>query len=260
MSNAKEHEVKKDAGAGKDVPVKDAGKAADKAAGKDRGKTAGKEAEKTPREPKVTPRLRTRYFQKVVPALMQRTGYKNIMQVPRLEKIVINTGMGAAIADAKIMDEAVACIRDISGQKPVVTRAKKAISNFKLRENAPIGCKVTLRGDRMWEFFDRLVSIAIPRIRDFRGLSRKSFDGHGNYTIGIKEQIVFLEIDRDKVSRVSGMDITLGTSAKTDAEGLALLEELGMPFQKQGTEGSEKKKKKAAKKTDDEKKETEGNE
>lgn len=184
-------------------------------------------------EPKLTPRMRTHYGDKAVPALMTRFGYKNVMQVPRLQKICLNIGMGAAVADAKLMDEAVACLRDISGQKPVVTRAKKAISNFKLRENAPIGCKVTLRGDRMWEFFDRLVAIAIPRIRDFRGLPRKSFDGQGNYTLGIKEQIVFLEIDRDKVSRISGMDITLCTSAKSNDEGFALLEEMGMPFRKQ---------------------------
>jgi large subunit ribosomal protein L5 len=142
-------------------------------------------------------------------------------------------GVGDAITEAKLIDEAVACLRDITGQKPVVTRARRAISNFKLRENQPIGCKVTLRGDRMWEFFDRLVSIAIPRIRDFRGLSRKSFDGHGNYTLGVKEQIVFLEIDRDKVSRVSGMDITICTTAKNTDESLALLEEMGMPFRKQ---------------------------
>ena len=191
-----------------------------------------KEEPKAVNEPKVTPRMQKRYAETVVPALMQKFGFKNIMQVPHLQKIQMNIGMGAATADAKLMDEAVACIRDISGQKPVVTRAKKAISNFKLRENMPIGVKVTLRNRRMWEFFDRLVAIAIPRIRDFRGLSRKSFDGRGNYTMGIKEQVVFLEIDRDKVSRIHGMDITICTSAKNNEEGLALLEELGMPFRK----------------------------
>ncbi|MBN1130654.1 MAG: 50S ribosomal protein L5 [Chitinispirillaceae bacterium] len=180
----------------------------------------------------MTPRLLIRYKEKVVPALKQRFSYTNIMQVPAIQKIVINICMGAATTDAKLLDEAVNCVRDISGQKPVVTKAKKAISNFKLRENAAIGCKTTLRGRKMWEFFDRLVSIAIPRIRDFRGLSRKSFDGQGNYTLGIKEQIVFLEIDRDKVSRISGMDITICTSARNNEEGLALLEELGMPFRK----------------------------
>ena len=163
---------------------------------------------------------------------MKRFGYANVMQVPRVEKVVINMGVGAATGDAKLLDEAVACVRDISGQKPVVTRAKKAISNFKLRENMPIGTKVTLRNVRMWEFLDRLIAIAIPRIRDFRGLPRKSFDGQGNYTLGVKEQIVFLEVDRDKVSRITGMDITICTSAKNDEEGLALLEELGMPFRK----------------------------
>lgn len=191
-----------------------------------------KKAEPVEAEPKGFPRMRKRYVEIAVPALMKRFGYKNIMQVPRFQKIQLNIGMGGATADAKLMDEAVACIRDITGQKPVVTRAKKAISNFKLRENMPIGVKVTLRRRRMWEFFDRLVAIAIPRIRDFRGLSRKSFDGQGNYTMGVKEQVVFLEIDRDKVSRVHGMDITICTSAKNNEEGLALLEEMGMPFRK----------------------------
>lgn len=202
-----------------------------------KGKETKKESKKESKEavapePKMTPRMRTRYAASVVPALMKKMGYLNIMQVPRLDKIVINIGMGAATSEAKLLDEAVACLRDITGQKPVVTRARKAISNFKLRENMPIGCKVTLRGARMWEFFDRLVSIAIPRIRDFRGLSRKSFDGKGNYTLGIKEQIVFLEIDRDKVARIAGMDITICTTANNNEHGLALLEEMGMPFRK----------------------------
>lgn len=178
------------------------------------------------------PRMREKYQKNTIPALMKRFGYKNVMQVPRLEKIVINMGVGDATSDAKLIDEAVMTLREISGQKPVVTRAKKAISNFKLRENMPIGCKVTLRSVRMWEFFDRLVSITIPRTRDFRGLSRKSLDGFGNYTLGIKEQIVFLEIDRDKVSKISGMDICICTTAQNNEEGLALLEELGMPFRK----------------------------
>lgn len=178
------------------------------------------------------PRMREKYEKSVIPALMKRNGYANPMQVPKLDKVVINMGVGAATGDSKLIDEAVMCLREISGQKPVITRAKKAISNFKLRENMPIGCKVTLRGERMWEFFDRLVSITIPRVRDFRGLLRKSFDGFGNYTLGIKEQIVFMEIDRDKVSKISGMDICICTSAKTDEEGLALLEEMGMPFRK----------------------------
>ena len=177
-------------------------------------------------------RMREKFYKTVVPALQKRLDYKNVNQIPRLEKIVLNMGVGDAVSDAKLLDEAVMCMKQITGQKPIVTRARIAISNFKLRENMPIGCKVTLRQDRMWEFFDRLVSITIPRIRDFRGLPRKSFDGFGNYTMGIKEQIVFLEIDRDKVSKISGMDISICTSAKTNEEGLALLEELGMPFRK----------------------------
>lgn len=178
------------------------------------------------------PRMWEKYHKQAVPGLMKRYGYKNAMQVPKLEKIVLNMGVGGATQDAKMIDEAVACLRDITGQKPVVTRAKKAISNFKLRENMPIGCKVTLRSKRMWEFLDRLISITIPRIRDFRGLPRRSFDGFGNYTLGIKEQIVFLEIDRDKVSKITGMDICICTTAKNNEEGFALLEELGMPFRK----------------------------
>lgn len=181
---------------------------------------------------KYVPRMLEKYNKSVVPALTSRLGFRNRMQVPRIEKIVLNMGVGDAVSDAKLIDEAVMCLRDITGQKPVVTKAKKAISNFKLRENMPIGCKVTLRKERMYEFFDRLVGITIPRIRDFKGLSRKSFDGCGNYTLGIKEQIVFLEIDRDKVSRVTGMDICICTSAKTNEEALALLEEMGMPFRK----------------------------
>ena len=154
------------------------------------------------------------------------------MLIPKLDKIVINMGVGEAVADQKLMEEALATMRNISGQKPVVCLSKKAISNFKLRENLPIGCKVTLRGNRMYEFFDRLVAIVIPRIRDFRGLSRKSFDGNGNYALGLKEQIVFLEVDRDKVTNISGMDICICTSTPKDEWALALLEELGMPFRK----------------------------
>ncbi len=183
-------------------------------------------------EVKKLPRTKERYMKEVVPALKQKCGFVNVMQAPRLEKIVLNMGVGKAIQDAKLIDEAVACLRDISGQKPVITRAKKAISNFKLRKAQAIGCKVTLRGNRMYEFFDRLVSVAIPRIRDFRGLSRKSFDGNGNYTLGIKEQVVFVEIDRDKISSVNGLDVCICTTAKTDELGLALLEEMGMPFRK----------------------------
>jgi len=176
--------------------------------------------------------MRDMYFTTVVPALKEKFGYKNVMQVPRLDKIVLNTGVGKAVQDSKLIDEAVMVMTNISGQKPVITKAKKAISNFKLRKNLAIGVKVTLRGNRMYEFFDRLVAITIPRIRDFKGLSRKSFDGNGNYTLGIKEQIVFAEVDRDKVTNISGMDICICTTAKTDEQGLGLLEEMGMPFRK----------------------------
>jgi len=184
-----------------------------------------------PEVKKIT-RMREKYLKEAVPALKQKFGFANVMQVPKLDKIVLNMGVGRAIQDAKLVDEAVMVLRDITGQKPVITRAKKAISNFKLRQGQAIGCKVTLRGNRMYEFFDRLVAVAIPRIRDFRGLSRKSFDGKGNYTMGIKEQIVFVEIDRDKITNVAGFDITICTTAKTDELALSLLEELGMPFRK----------------------------
>jgi len=176
--------------------------------------------------------IRDKYKSEVIGKLTEQFSLKNVMEVPKLEKIVINIGVGAAVRDPKLLDEAVQTLTLITGQKPVVTRAKKAISNFKLREGNPIGCKVTLRDKRMYEFFERLVAIAIPRIRDFRGLSRKSFDGRGNYTFGIQEQIVFLEIDRDKISRISGMDITICTTAKNNEMALALLDELGMPFRK----------------------------
>jgi large subunit ribosomal protein L5 len=178
------------------------------------------------------PRMRETYRTKVIPALQQRFGFKNAMQVPRLDKIVLNMGVGKATQEPKLLDESVACMRAIAGQAPLVTRSKKAISNFKLRANLPIGCKVTLRGTRMYEFFDRLVAIALPRVRDFRGLSKKSTDGQGNYTFGIKEQVVFLEIDRDKVTHVAGLDCTICTTAKTDEHCIGLLEEMGMPFRK----------------------------
>ncbi|MBD3315044.1 MAG: 50S ribosomal protein L5 [Chitinivibrionales bacterium] len=176
--------------------------------------------------------MREKYYKEIVPALQERFGIRNIMQVPRLEKIVLNIGVGKATQDPKLLDEAVMTLTNISGQKPVVTRAKKAISNFKLRKDVPIGCKVTLRGERMYEFIDRLISIAIPRIRDFRGVSRKAFDGRGNYTLGIKEQIVFMEVNRDKVSSISGLDICICTSAQSDELAFGLLEEMGMPFRK----------------------------
>lgn len=177
-----------------------------------------------------TPRLKDKYLGEVVPALKQKFTYKSVMQVPRIEKICINKGMGIAVSDKKLIDVALEEITTISGQKAVSTKSKKAISNFKLRENMPIGVRVTLRGDKMYEFLDRLVSIALPRVRDFRGVSAKGFDGRGNYTLGVKEQIIFPEISIDKVSKISGMDITFVTTAKTDEESYELLKALGMPF------------------------------
>jgi len=181
-------------------------------------------------ESKFRPRLRDIYDQKVVPALMKEFGYKNVMQVPRLERVVLNVGMGEAIQNVKLLEGAVAELGMITGQKPVVTRAKKAIAGFKLRQGLPIGTKVTLRSRRMYEFFDRLVTLALPRIRDFRGVSPKAFDGRGNYTLGVKEQLIFPEIKYDEVASIHGMDITVVTTARTNDEGKALLKHLGMPF------------------------------
>jgi len=176
------------------------------------------------------PRLKKKYREEVVPALMKQFGYRNVMQVPRLVKICVNKGVGEAAQNKKVLDEAIEEIRLITGQHPVVRRAKKSISNFKIRKGMPVGVSVTLRGDRMYEFFDRLVTLALPRMRDFRGVSDRSFDGRGNYTLGIPEQIIFPEIDVDKVERISGFDITFVTTAKTDEEAYALLKLLGMPF------------------------------
>src|SRR6266576_4714280 len=175
-------------------------------------------------------RLRELYQKTVLPALTKEFGYKNVMAAPRLDKITVNIGLGEATQNAKLMDGAVTELSQIAGQKPVVTKAKKSIAAFKLRENMPIGCMVTLRGDRMYEFFDRLVNVALPRVRDFRGVSSKSFDGRGNYTLGLKDQLIFPEIDYNKVEKTKGMNISITTTAKTDAEGLALLKHLGMPF------------------------------
>jgi large subunit ribosomal protein L5 len=168
-------------------------------------------------------RLKDHYRQNVVPALKQKFSYQNVMQVPKIVKITLNMGVGEAMADKKVIDNAVGDMTKISGQKPLVTRARKSIANFKVRENWPIGCKVTLRGERMYEFLDRFISVALPRVRDFRGLSGRSFDGQGNYSMGIKEQIIFPEIDFDKVDALRGMDITITTTAKTDAEARELL-------------------------------------
>ena len=177
-----------------------------------------------------TVRMKERYRQEVIPALMKQFGYANILQVPRLLKISVNKGVGEATQNKKVLDDAVQEVRLITGQHPVVARAKKSVSNFKLREGMPVGVYVTLRGDRMYEFFDRLVTLALPRVRDFRGVPDKSFDGRGNYTLGIKEQIIFPEIDVDKIDRISGLDITFVTSAGTDEEAYALLKAMGMPF------------------------------
>jgi large subunit ribosomal protein L5 len=175
-------------------------------------------------------RLKQFYNEKVVPQLMQERGYANIMQVPRITKITLNMGVGEAAADKKVLEHALADMTKIAGQKPVATKARKSVAGFKIREGWPIGCKVTLRGERMYEFLDRLISIAIPRVRDFRGVSAKSFDGQGNYSMGVKEQIIFPEIDYDKIDTLRGMDITITTTATTDDDGRALLRAFNFPF------------------------------
>jgi large subunit ribosomal protein L5 len=175
-------------------------------------------------------RLKEHYANNVVPALQKEFGYKNVMAVPKLEKISINIGLGEATQNSKLMDKAVTELGSIAGQKPVITKAKKSIAAFKLREGMAIGCMVTLRGDRMYEFLDRLVNVSLPRVRDFRGVSSKSFDGRGNYTLGIKDQLIFPEIDYSKVDKTTGMNISITTTARTDAEGVALLKNMGMPF------------------------------
>ena len=180
--------------------------------------------------PKAQPRLKQRYREEIRPALLQEFQFANVMQIPGLVKVVVNMGVGEAARDSKLIDGAVRDLATITGQKPQVTRSRKSIAQFKLREGMPIGAHVTLRGDRMWEFADRLLSLALPRIRDFRGLSPKQFDGHGNYTFGLNEQVMFHEIDQDRIDRVRGMDITFVTSATTDDQGRALLRHLGFPF------------------------------
>ena len=177
-----------------------------------------------------TPRLKERFRDELVPALQSELGLENVMQVPRLDKIVVNMGIGDAVKDGRMLDAALEDLTIITGQKPVVTKARKSIAGFKLREGMPIGAKVTLRGNRMWEFYDRLVSLALPRIRDFRGMSPRSFDGHGNYTMGVTEQLIFPEIDYDKVAQVRGMDITIVTTATSDDEARSLLIALGFPL------------------------------
>ncbi|MEH7334756.1 50S ribosomal protein L5 [Neobacillus drentensis] len=177
-------------------------------------------------------RLKEKFVKEVTPALMSKFNYKSVMQVPKIEKIVVNMGVGDAVANAKALDNAVEELATITGQKPLITRAKKSIAGFRLREGMPIGAKVTLRGERMYEFLDKLVSVSLPRVRDFRGVSKKAFDGRGNYTLGVKEQLIFPEIDYDKVSKVRGMDIVIVTTANTDEESRELLTQFGMPFQK----------------------------
>jgi large subunit ribosomal protein L5 len=228
-------------------PAKDAKPAANKpaasAAGKggkeggkggrgkgDAPKAAAVEVAAAPQDPNYVPRVRQKYRETVAAALSKQFGYKNPMMVPRLQKVVINMGLGAAVGNPKIIDSAVEDLRAIAGQKPIVTRARKSIATFKLRENLPIGVTVTLRRDRMWEFVDRLISFSLPRVRDFKGVNPKGFDGRGNFTMGLKEQIIFPEVDYDKVDVVKGMNISFVTTARTDEEGRALLAELGIPF------------------------------
>ena len=178
----------------------------------------------------TTPRLKEKYLSEVAKAMMEKFGYKNVMEIPRIEKVVLNMGVGEAVANPKVMDAAIADMTLIAGQKPVVTRAKKSIATFKIRQNMPIGVKVTLRGARMFYFLDKLMNVALPRVRDFRGVNPNSFDGRGNYSMGVKEQLIFPEIDYDKIDKVRGMDIIVVTTAKTDEEARELLKLLGMPF------------------------------
>ncbi|PID57118.1 MAG: 50S ribosomal protein L5 [Ignavibacteriae bacterium] len=199
---------------------------------KEKKKVEKKETVNTSVQEKITPRLFERYKNEIAPSLKKKFSYKSVMEVPKLQKIVINMGVGAAVQDSKVLDEAIKDLETITGQKVSVRTAKKSISNFKLREGMKIGAMVTLRRERMYEFLDRLISVAMPRIRDFRGVSDKSFDGRGNYTLGIKEQIIFPEINIDKVTKVLGMDVTFVTSSKTDNEAFELLKSFGFPFKK----------------------------
>jgi len=210
-----------------DAPKKDKGEKRSKSVA---GDAALRPTATTPEDPNYVPRTKKRYAESVIPALRKKFSYKNPMQVPRLQKIVVNMGLGQAVQNPKVIDSAVSDMRAITGQSPIVTRARKSIASFKLRENLPIGVMVTLRRERMWEFVDRLISFALPRVRDFKGISSKGFDGRGNFTMGLREQIIFPEIDYDKIDVVKGMNISFVTTAKTDEEGRALLAELGLPF------------------------------
>lgn len=184
-----------------------------------------------------TPRLREKYEHEIAPELLQEFDYSNVMQVPRVEKVVVNIGIGEAITDGKAIDHASNDLRLITGQQPIVLKAKRSVAAFRLREGMPVGLKVTLRGPRMWYFLDKLVSVALPRIRDFRGVPEKAFDGHGNYTLGLREQLIFPEIDYDQIDKTRGMEITIVTSARTDDEAMSLLARLGMPFRQKETDG-----------------------
>ncbi len=177
-------------------------------------------------------RLKGKYLNEIVPSLVEKFNYSSVMAVPKIEKIVVNMGVGDAVSNAKVLDKAVEELTEITGQKPIITKAKKSIAGFKLREGMPIGAKVTLRGERMYDFLDKLISVSLPRVRDFRGISKKAFDGRGNYTLGVKEQLIFPEIDYDKVEKVRGMDVVIVTTANTDEEARELLTQIGMPFQK----------------------------
>lgn len=216
----------------KKAPAKTAKAAAKAKAPAEAKKATAGQGEKRPTEPIPFPRVKKRYLDVAVPALMKEFQYKNPMQAPKLVKVVLNVGLGEAISNAKALEHAADELAKISGQKPVITRARKSIATFKLREGMPIGCMVTLRRERMFEFLDRFITAALPRIRDFKGISSKSFDGRGNYSVGIKEQVIFPEIEIDKVESIHGMDIVIVTTAKTDEEGRALLGHLGMPYRK----------------------------
>lgn len=195
-------------------------------------KTTAPKAKTITKEKDTSVRLKYKYLEEVAPALMKEYNYKSTMETPKLEKVVINIGVGDATKNAKLLEESVAELTAITGQKPVITKAKKSIASFKLREGNPIGCKVTLRGNRMYQFLDKLMTVSMPRIRDFHGISKNSFDGRGNYTLGVKEQIIFPEINYDQVNVIRGMDIVIVTTAKSDKEALSLLEGLGMPFER----------------------------
>ena len=225
----------------KPAAKKPATKAAPKAAPKAEAAPAEAAPKAAPKAPKaksgnkkaaIESRLKVRYETEIRKALLEKYHYSSVMEIPGVDKIVVNIGVGDATQDAKRLEEAVAELAQITGQKPVITKAKKSIASFKLREGQAIGCKVTLRGIRMWDFLDKLVSIALPRVRDFRGVSKNAFDGRGNYTLGVKEQLIFPEIDYDKVTKVRGMDVVIVTTAKTDKEAFTLLELIGMPFQR----------------------------